>query len=49
VIYDGDAGATVASAAALGEEGLGLAIIILRPPLGPAILEPLASALSEIG
>jgi alkanesulfonate monooxygenase SsuD/methylene tetrahydromethanopterin reductase-like flavin-dependent oxidoreductase (luciferase family) len=49
VIYDGDVGATVASAAALGEEGLGLAIIALRPPLDPAVLEPLASALSEIG
>jgi alkanesulfonate monooxygenase SsuD/methylene tetrahydromethanopterin reductase-like flavin-dependent oxidoreductase (luciferase family) len=48
VLYDGDVGATTASAAALGEEGLGLAIIPLRPPLDPAVLEPLASALSEI-
>ena len=49
VMYDGDVGATAASAAALGEEGLGLAIIPLRPPLDPAVLEPLAAALSEIG
>jgi F420-dependent oxidoreductase-like protein len=48
VMYDGDLGATVASAAALGEEGLGLAIIPLRPPFTPEVLEPLASALSEI-
>lgn len=49
MIYDGDVGAIVASAAAPGEEGLGLAVIALRPPLDPAVLEPLASALSEIG
>ncbi|GAA1950418.1 LLM class F420-dependent oxidoreductase [Amycolatopsis minnesotensis] len=49
VRYDGDAAATAASAAALGEEGLGLAIIPLKPPFDPAVLEPLASALSEIG
>jgi F420-dependent oxidoreductase-like protein len=49
VIYDGDPAATAASAAALGQEGLGLAIIPLRPPLDPAVLEPLACALSEIG
>ncbi|MFI6165928.1 LLM class F420-dependent oxidoreductase [Nocardia sp. NPDC051052] len=49
VKYDGDVGATAAAAAALGAEGLDLAIIPLRPPLDPAVLEPLASALSEIG
>ncbi|GAA5153776.1 LLM class F420-dependent oxidoreductase [Amycolatopsis dongchuanensis] len=49
VLYDGDAKATAASAAALGAEGVELAIIPLRPPLDPAVLEPLASALSEIG
>ncbi len=49
VIFDGDVGATAASAVALREVGLGLAIIAVRPPFDPAILEPLASVLSQIG
>jgi len=48
VIYQGDAGATAASAAALGEEGVHVAIIALRPPYDPAVLEPLATALAEV-
>jgi F420-dependent oxidoreductase-like protein len=35
----------VAEAAALGEEGLDLAIIYLPPPYDPAVLEPLADAI----
>jgi alkanesulfonate monooxygenase SsuD/methylene tetrahydromethanopterin reductase-like flavin-dependent oxidoreductase (luciferase family) len=35
-------------AAALGEVGLDLAIVYLRPPLTPAVLEPLAAELARI-
>jgi len=36
-------------AAALGEAGLDLAIVYLRPRLTPAVLEPLAAAFAQIG
>ncbi|AKS34349.1 LLM class F420-dependent oxidoreductase [Mycolicibacterium goodii] len=39
----------LAEVAALGEVGLDLAIIYLPPPLTPAILEPLAAAITESG
>ena len=45
---NGDIGATVAAAAAFGEEGLDLAVIYLPPPHDPAILAPLAQALSGL-
>ena len=48
VFFDGDPGATAQMAAELGEAGCGLAIVYLRPPLDPAVLEPLAQALSEL-
>lgn len=38
----------VESIAALGAEGLDLAIVYLRPPLSPAILQPLAKALEPL-
>jgi alkanesulfonate monooxygenase SsuD/methylene tetrahydromethanopterin reductase-like flavin-dependent oxidoreductase (luciferase family) len=40
--------ATADQAAALGEVGLDLAIVYLRPPLTPAVLEPLAAELARI-
>jgi F420-dependent oxidoreductase-like protein len=45
---NGDIGATVAAAAAFGEQGLDLAVIYLPPPHDPAILAPLAQALSGL-
>ncbi|HEY3980632.1 MAG TPA: LLM class F420-dependent oxidoreductase [Streptosporangiaceae bacterium] len=42
------ASATAEEAAALGEAGLDLAIVYLRPPLTPAVLEPLAAALAQV-
>ena len=48
VMFDGDAGATVAAAAALGEVGVQLGIVHLRPAHDPAVLEPLATALDEL-
>jgi F420-dependent oxidoreductase-like protein len=48
VHFDGDAAATAASAAALGEVGCQLGIVHLRPPHSPAMLEPLAAALAEL-
>ena len=48
VMFDGDAAATAAAAAALGDAGVELGIVHLRPPHTPAVLEPLASALSEL-
>lgn len=48
VWYDGDPGSTVATAAALGEVGCDLAIVYLRPPHDPSVLEPLAGALAEL-
>ena len=49
VPFTGDAAATAATAAALGEAGMQLAIVYLRPPLTAAVLEPLAAVLREIG
>lgn len=43
-----DYAATAAAVAALAEEGLQLAIVYLRPPLTPAVLEPLAEALMPL-
>jgi F420-dependent oxidoreductase-like protein len=48
VRYTGDAAETAASAAALGEAGLDLAIVYLPPPLSPSVLEPIATALAEL-
>jgi F420-dependent oxidoreductase-like protein len=48
VPFAGDYGQTVDHAAALGAVGAQLGIIQLPRPLDPRILEPLASALSEI-
>src|SRR6202035_9194 len=42
------ASATADEAAALGEGALDLAIVSLRPPLPPAVLEPLAAELARI-
>ena len=42
---DRDYAKVVAEAAALGEEGLDLAIIYLPPPYDPAVLQPLADAI----
>ena len=49
VRYEGDPKATAAAAAGLGEAGAQLAIVYLPPPHRPAVLEPLAAALAEIG
>lgn len=49
VPFDGDAAATAATAAALAEAGCELAIVQLRPPHRPDVLEPLARALQEVG
>jgi F420-dependent oxidoreductase-like protein len=48
VRFDGDAEATAATAASLGEVGVGLAIVQLRPPHSPDVLEPLATALAAL-
>jgi F420-dependent oxidoreductase-like protein len=48
VPFDGDPAATAAAAAALAEAGAGLAIIYLRPPHTPDVLEPLATALTAL-
>jgi F420-dependent oxidoreductase-like protein len=44
----GEAGPAVDTAAALGELGLDLAIVILPPPHDPAVLAPLADALAQL-
>ncbi|MGH3402357.1 MAG: LLM class F420-dependent oxidoreductase [Streptosporangiaceae bacterium] len=44
----GDPAATAASAAALAEAGVQLAIVQLLPPHTPAVLEPLATALAQV-
>ncbi len=49
VRFDGDPAATAAAAAELAGAGAGLAIIQLRPPHSPGVLEPLAEALARIG
>jgi F420-dependent oxidoreductase-like protein len=48
VIFDGDPAASAAAAAALANAGAELGIVHIRPPHTPAILEPLATALSEL-
>jgi F420-dependent oxidoreductase-like protein len=48
VRFEGDPAATAANAAALAEAGAGLAIVQLRPPHTPDVLEPLAEALAEL-
>ena len=45
---EGEAGPAVDTAAALGELGLDLAIVILPPPHDPAVLAPLAEALAQL-
>lgn len=40
--------ATAEQAAAFAEVGVELGIVYLRPPLDPGVLEPLATALSEL-
>jgi alkanesulfonate monooxygenase SsuD/methylene tetrahydromethanopterin reductase-like flavin-dependent oxidoreductase (luciferase family) len=49
VPFDGDPAATAAVAAVLAEAGAGLAIVQLRPPHTPDVLEPLAEAFTELG
>jgi F420-dependent oxidoreductase-like protein len=49
VRFDGhDAAATAGQIAELAEQGLELAIVYLRPPLSPAVLAPLATALEAM-
>jgi F420-dependent oxidoreductase-like protein len=48
VAFAGDPAETAATAAALGDAGVQLAIVQLRPPHTAAVLEPLASALAEL-
>jgi F420-dependent oxidoreductase-like protein len=48
VHFDGDPTATAATAAALGEVGVQLGIVHIRPPHTAAALEPLAAALREL-
>jgi F420-dependent oxidoreductase-like protein len=48
VMFDGDPAATAAAAAALSDAGVQLGIVHIRPPHTPAVLEPLATALSEL-
>jgi alkanesulfonate monooxygenase SsuD/methylene tetrahydromethanopterin reductase-like flavin-dependent oxidoreductase (luciferase family) len=46
---EGNYGKVVEEAAALGKEGLDLAIIYLPPPYDPAVLEPLANEIRASG
>ncbi|MDA8045210.1 MAG: LLM class F420-dependent oxidoreductase [Actinomycetota bacterium] len=48
LFYDGDPSATAAQAASMSEVGAELGIVHIRPPHSPAVLEPLAAALSEL-
>jgi F420-dependent oxidoreductase-like protein len=48
VRFTGDPAETAASATAFGAAGAQLVIVYLPPPHTPAVLEPLASALSEL-
>jgi F420-dependent oxidoreductase-like protein len=48
VRFEGDPAATAETAAALGDAGVDLAIVTLRPPYTAAALEPLATALAEL-
>jgi F420-dependent oxidoreductase-like protein len=45
---DGGPSKLADTAAALGEKGLDLAIVILPPPLGPSVLAPIAEALAPL-
>ena len=45
---DGETGELVEEAAALAEAGLDLAVVNLRPPHSPKVLEPLAEALAPL-
>src|ERR1700722_12456541 len=45
---DGEIGPAVDTAAALGDLGLDLAIVVLPPPHDPAVLAPLADALAQL-
>jgi F420-dependent oxidoreductase-like protein len=46
---DRNYGEVIEQAAALGEQGLDLAIVYLPPPYDPAVLEPLAQAITASG
>lgn len=48
VVYTGDAGESAATAAALGDAGVELAIVTMRPPHSAAALESLANALGQL-
>jgi F420-dependent oxidoreductase-like protein len=48
LFFTGDVMATAEQAAAMGEVGVELGIVTLRAPLDAAVLEPLATALSEL-
>lgn len=48
VPHSGDPSATAATAAAFADAGVQLAIVQLRPPHTPTVLEPLAQALAEL-
>jgi F420-dependent oxidoreductase-like protein len=48
VMFTGDPAETAATAAALGEAGVQLGIINLRPPHTAAVLEPIAAALAGL-
>lgn len=48
VPFTGDRDRTAAAAAAFAAAGAGLAIVYLRPPYSPAVLEPLANALAQV-
>ena len=45
---DGDPGPVADAVAALGDQGLDLAIVILPPPHDPAVLAPLAETLAKL-
>jgi hypothetical protein len=47
--FGGDPAGTSATAAAYAQAGAQLPIISLPPPHTPAVLEPLATALRELG
>ena len=46
---DRNYGQVIEEAAALGEQGLDLAIVYLPPPYDPAVLEPLADEIRASG
>jgi F420-dependent oxidoreductase-like protein len=49
VMFDGNPATTAAAAAAFRDAGVELGIVHIRPPHTPAVLEPLATALAELG